>query len=218
MSPVAHGRRAGRTVSRLPDRPRGAAVRQGAPAQAGAGRASAIVAEANARIRRSDQPDFVSYDPLSRSSPDPTTKCGMWVWVIGIGLVLSASVATVLAARLIARGRVPRELTPDRLRRTLSSPAVVAPLTKASREEFASPEHAPGEPGAAGAHAAPLPMPARTLARSIRKGQPCRWKRDRLRPETRLVRWICTECGVEAFAMKGSTPRQCRRTLRDPVL
>ena len=51
---------------------RAGGVRQGAPAQAGAGRASAIVAEANARIRRSDQPEFV----ISRRRPPPA-RAGM---------------------------------------------------------------------------------------------------------------------------------------------
>jgi hypothetical protein len=64
-----HGRRAGRTVGRLPEPPARDGVRQGAPAQAGAGRASAIVAEANA---------LASGEAISRNSYEPScsSRCG----------------------------------------------------------------------------------------------------------------------------------------------
>ena len=54
--------------------------------------------------------------------------------------------------------------------------------------------------------------------RSPRVRQPCRWKRNSLRPGTRLERWFCSACGTEAYAMQGSPPRECKRTLRPPAL
>jgi hypothetical protein len=42
----------------------------------------------------------------------------------------------------------------------------------------------------------------------------CRWKRDGLRPETRLRRWACTACCVEAYTLGRRSPRECKRASR----
>jgi len=42
----------------------------------------------------------------------------------------------------------------------------------------------------------------------------CRWKRDGFRPETRLRRWACTACGVEAYTLGRRPPRVCKRASR----
>ena len=47
---------------------------------------------------------------------------------------------------------------------------------------------------------------------------PCRWRRDGFRSRTRLVRWVCANCGVEAYAMGRSAPKECKRALRETAL
>jgi hypothetical protein len=76
--------------------------------------------------------------------------------------------------------------------------------------------------------AAPMVVPAATdrpkrstlpvLIRSLRRGQRCRWRRDTVRSETRLVRWVCVECGADSYALQGRIPRECKRALRNPTL
>lgn len=78
------------------------------------------------------------------------------------------------------------------------------------------------------APAAPMVVPAATdrpkrptlpvLIRSLRRGQRCRWRRDAVRSETRLVRWVCVECGADSYALQGRIPRECKRALRNPTL
>lgn len=48
----------------------------------------------------------------------------------------------------------------------------------------------------------------------LRRTRRCRWKRDNYRRATRLQRWVCRDCGVEAFSSDAAPPKECKRTLR----
>ena len=50
-------------------------------------------------------------------------------------------------------------------------------------------------------------------------GNQCRWKKDRWRHGSiKFDRWICRECGVEAFSGDGRPPKECKRHLRKVTL
>lgn len=48
----------------------------------------------------------------------------------------------------------------------------------------------------------------------LRKGR-CRWKRDPAQSALdKLPRWVCRECGADAYAKPGTRPATCKRALR----
>jgi hypothetical protein len=47
----------------------------------------------------------------------------------------------------------------------------------------------------------------------------CRWRVDKRRnPAVSLRRWVCADCGVEAYSADGKAPKECKRALRDARL
>jgi len=47
----------------------------------------------------------------------------------------------------------------------------------------------------------------------------CRWRRDRRRhKQATMVRWVCSECGVDGYTSDGKPPKVCKRHQREPVL
>ncbi len=46
----------------------------------------------------------------------------------------------------------------------------------------------------------------------------CHWRRAAQRPETALRRWVCADCGVDAWSAGRSPPRECKRSLRPAAL
>lgn len=63
---------------------------------------------------------------------------------------------------------------------------------------------------------APMAGPWRQGGAVPRAG--CRWKTDRRRMKGAFTRWVCTDCGVEAFTTDDRPPKECKRALRDPAL
>jgi hypothetical protein len=51
-----------------------------------------------------------------------------------------------------------------------------------------------------------------------RRARRCPWRRDALRAGTRLERWVCADCGVDAFTADGRPPKECKRALRSARL
>lgn len=51
-----------------------------------------------------------------------------------------------------------------------------------------------------------------------RRSRDCRWKKDRRRHGTALIRWQCVACGVDAFTIDGKPPKQCKREFRETRL
>lgn len=52
-----------------------------------------------------------------------------------------------------------------------------------------------------------------------RRSLSCRWIPDRLQQKRDgLKRWICAECGVDAYTTGRRPPRECKRALRPPPL
>ena len=41
--------------------------------------------------------------------------------------------------------------------------------------------------------------------------QPCRWVRDHFRNDAKEARWVCDDCGAEAFQQGTRKPDTCRR-------
>ncbi len=47
----------------------------------------------------------------------------------------------------------------------------------------------------------------------------CRWRRDQRRHKhATMVRWVCSECGVDGYTSDGKPPKVCKRHQREPVL
>ena len=47
----------------------------------------------------------------------------------------------------------------------------------------------------------------------------CRWKKDHWwRPFSKFDRWICRECGVDAYTRDRRPPKECKRILRERAL
>ena len=42
----------------------------------------------------------------------------------------------------------------------------------------------------------------------------CRWKIDNFRAQDTLVRYVCQECGVDAYTSNGKPPKDCKRQYR----
>lgn len=72
--------------------------------------------------------------------------------------------------------------------------------------------------GAAGASAFALTLLGGWLCLRALRGGGCRWRRAPRPTETTLRRWVCAECGVDAFATGRRPPRECKRSLRPAPL
>lgn len=45
-------------------------------------------------------------------------------------------------------------------------------------------------------------------------GPACRWRPDPMKKHDKLKRYVCAECGADAFTSDGGPPRVCRRSTR----
>lgn len=45
-------------------------------------------------------------------------------------------------------------------------------------------------------------------------GKPCRWRRDASQKGGSLTRYVCAECGVDAYTSEARAPRRCLRGAR----
>lgn len=52
--------------------------------------------------------------------------------------------------------------------------------------------------------------------RSLSAGpsQKCRWKIDKTRPQDTLTRYVCQECGVDAYTSDARPPKNCKKQFR----
>jgi len=66
--------------------------------------------------------------------------------------------------------------------------------------------------------AAAAPAPHAHAATPGLDRRPCRWSPEGGPEATRLTRWVCAACGVEAFTTGSRAPRECKRGLRGPAL
>ena len=56
--------------------------------------------------------------------------------------------------------------------------------------------------------------PRQTIVPETREG-PCRWNAAPGRSAANLDRWICLDCGIDAFTSDGRPPKECKRDLRE---